>query len=115
MELPVKISKRYLRSKPRRDFQKLEQRRRKGMQMFAKGFSQAEVARHCDVSETTSFRWKKAWLRKGPSAWRRGRLGRPPKLEVPSHLHLQAGRSRRVRRGLVNSGPRRRNRIAVIA
>lgn len=111
----MKISKRYLRSKPRRDFQKLEQRRRKGMQMFAKGFSQAEVARHCDVSETTSFRWKKSWLRKGPSAWKRGRLGRPPKIEVPSHLQAHVGSTRRGRRGLVSSGPRRRDRVAVIA
>ena len=115
MEMPVKINKRYLRAKPRRDFQKLEQRRRKGMQMFAKGFSQAEVARHCDVSETTSFRWKKAWLRKGPAAWKRGRLGRPPKIEAPSPLQVRAGGTRRVRRGLVSSGPRRRARVAVIA
>ncbi|MFO1459982.1 MAG: helix-turn-helix domain-containing protein [Verrucomicrobiota bacterium] len=101
--------------KPRRDFQKLEQRRRKGMQMFAKGFSQADVARHCDVSETTSFRWKKAWLRKGPSAWKRGRLGRPPKIDVQPHQDLRADRTRRARSGLVSSGTRRRTRIAVIA
>ena len=111
----MKISKRYLRSKPRRDFQKLEQRRRKGMQMFSKGFSQAEVARHCDVSETTSFRWKKAWLRKGPSAWKRGRLGRPPKIEASNHQQAHAGRTRRVSRGLVSSGLRRRARVSVIA
>jgi len=75
----VKIHQRYLRRKPRRNFTKLEERRRRGMDLLSKGFSQAEVARRCRVSETTSFRWKQAWLRKGPQAWKRGRLGRPPK------------------------------------
>ena len=64
--------------KPRRDFAKLEQRRRLGMRLLARGLSQAEVARRCGVSETSVFRWKEAQARKGPAAWKRGRLGRPP-------------------------------------
>ncbi|MBL9173015.1 MAG: helix-turn-helix domain-containing protein [Verrucomicrobiales bacterium] len=83
--------------------------------MFGKGYSQAEVARHCDVSETTSFRWKKAWLRKGPSAWKRGRLGRPPKLEAQRPHPRHEGNSHRTRRGLVSSRLRRRTRVAVTA
>lgn len=64
--------------KPRRNFAKLEQRRRQGMRLLARGLSQAEVARRCGVSETSVFRWKEAQARKGPGAWKRGRLGRPP-------------------------------------
>ncbi|MBN8248770.1 MAG: helix-turn-helix domain-containing protein [Verrucomicrobia bacterium] len=80
------------------------------MDLLAKGFSQAEVARRCQVSETTSFRWRQAWLRKGPQAWKRGRLGRPPKngLGSPppaSRGHLRNAptvRGRRSRNGLAS-------------
>ncbi|MCW5558214.1 MAG: helix-turn-helix domain-containing protein [Verrucomicrobiae bacterium] len=61
------------------------------MDLLAKGFSQAEVARRCHVSETTSFRWKQAWLRKGPQAWKRGRLGRPPKSLCNAGNGLRSG------------------------
>ncbi|MBX3732089.1 MAG: helix-turn-helix domain-containing protein [Verrucomicrobiae bacterium] len=84
----------------RRNFTQLERRRRRGMELLAKGLTQAEVARRCDVSETTSFRWKQAWLRKGPTAWKRGRLGRPPK----SGGHASDAESRRG----VGPSPRRR-------
>lgn len=48
------------------------------MELFAQGVTQAEVARRCQVTETTSFRWKQAWIRSGSTAWRRRPLGRPP-------------------------------------
>ena len=74
----VRIPQQYLSQQPRRDFKRLEQRRRRGMELFAQGVTQAEVARRCQVTETTSFRWKQAWIRSGSTAWRRRPLGRPP-------------------------------------
>lgn len=68
----------YLKQRTRRNFDQLERRRRLGMKLLARGVMQAEVARQCHVSETTVFRWKEAITKKGPSAWKRGRLGRPP-------------------------------------
>ena len=73
----MKITQQYLSPQPRRDFKRLEQRRRQGMELFAQGVTQAEVARRCQVTETTSFRWKQAWIRLGSTAWRRRPLGRP--------------------------------------
>ncbi|MBL9173409.1 MAG: helix-turn-helix domain-containing protein [Verrucomicrobiales bacterium] len=82
--------------KPRRDFAKLEKRRRQGMKLLARGLSQAEVARRCGVSETSVYRWKEAQSRKGPGAWKRGRLGRPPgrrrKMHGPSERHRHGSR-----------------------
>lgn len=104
----MKILQRYLRRKPRRNFTKLEERRRRGMDLLAKGFSQAEVARRCQVSETTSFRWRQAWLRKGPQAWKRGKLGRPPKNGLGSPTAFGRDRSRtsptqrRIRTGMTS-------------
>ena len=73
----MRIPQQYLSQQPRRDFKRLEQRRRRGMELFAQGVTQAEVARRCQVAETTSFRWKQAWIRSGSTAWRRKPLGRP--------------------------------------
>ena len=73
----MRIPQQYLSQQPRRDFKRLEQRRRRGMELFAQGVTQAEVARRCQVTETTSFRWKQAWIRSGSTAWRRKPLGRP--------------------------------------
>ncbi len=77
----MKGLKRSFRVRRRRNFALMEKRRRKGMNLLSQGFSQAEVARRCGVSETTSLRWKRSWIRKGADAWRRGRLGRPPKTQ----------------------------------
>jgi transposase len=64
----------------RRDFVDLEKRRRKGMALLAKGVPQAEVARLCGVTRTSVFRWKEHREDLGKDAWKRGRMGRPPKL-----------------------------------
>jgi transposase len=40
-----------------RDLKALEQRRRKGMRMLARGVTQAEVARVLDVSRQTVSNW----------------------------------------------------------
>ncbi len=61
-----------------RDLGALEQRRRKGMALLAKGFSQAEVARIVGVSRMSVLRWERLRKVKRHAAWKRRRLGRPP-------------------------------------
>jgi transposase len=60
----------------KRDFKQLEARRRRGMRMLARGLSQAEVARSCEVSRQTAMTWARL-LAEDPQAWRRRPLGRP--------------------------------------
>ena len=80
---------RVLTSKPKaprrhsRNFSDLERRRRHGMKSLMNGLSQSEVARQIGVSEPTVFRWKAALKERGPTAWRRGTLGRPRKVLSP--------------------------------
>ena len=62
--------------KYKRDFKVLEQRRRKGMRLLARGVTQADVARELDVSRQTVSMWEKA-RQADPQGWRRGSLGRP--------------------------------------
>lgn len=69
----------------RRDFLSLETRRRRAMKLLAQGTSQAEVARRLEVSEVSVCRWNKARVARGGQAWKRGRLGKPPKVS-PQHL-----------------------------
>lgn len=66
---------------PRRDFGQLEARRREGMRLLEEGHAQADVARLLGVSEVSVSRWKRAFQCRGNDAWRRGRLGKPPKVE----------------------------------
>lgn len=66
---------------PRRDFGQLEARRREGMRLLREGHAQADVARMLGVSEVSVSRWKRAFQCRGNDAWRRGRLGKPPKVE----------------------------------
>jgi len=63
----------------RRDFGALEQRRRKGMTLLAKGFAQAEVARMVGVCRMSVLRWERLKNVKRYAAWKRRKLGRPPK------------------------------------
>jgi|WetSurMetagenome_2_1015567.scaffolds.fasta_scaffold561991_1 transposase len=67
-------------SKTRRDFNELERRRRKGMRLLAQGYSQAEVARRCEVSRTSALRWDQARRLRRGAAWKSRTLGRPPKV-----------------------------------
>jgi len=71
----------------RRDFARLELRRREGMKLLLEGHSQSEVARRLKVSEVSVSRWKRALACRGGDAWRRGRLGKPPKL-MAHHLDI---------------------------
>ena len=62
--------------KYKRDFKELEQRRRKGMRLLARGLAQAEVARQLSVSRQTVSNWERA-RQEDAQAWRRKPLGKP--------------------------------------
>ena len=65
--------------KYRRDLHAMEERRRKGMTLLARGFSQSEVARMVGVSRMSVMRWERLKNVKRNAAWKRRKLGRPPK------------------------------------
>ena len=73
----------------RRDFARLEERRHAGMKLLTDGWRPAEVARQLGVSDVSVLRWKRALVSKGAEAWRRGRLGKPPKVTERHLLVLQ--------------------------
>ena len=58
----------------------MEQRRREGMSLLARGLSQAEVARRCGVSRVSARRWEHQRRGGAVAAWKRRPLGRRPKL-----------------------------------
>jgi transposase len=67
--------------RPRRDFVGLEERRRNAGRLFAKGKTQAEVARELGVSRQSVSRWYADWQEGGTKALRgAGRAGRLPRL-----------------------------------
>ena len=56
----------------------LESRRMRAAALFAKGATQAEVARRLGVSSVSALRWYRAWKAKGRAGLASaGRLGRP--------------------------------------
>lgn len=71
----------------KRDFKELEARRRKGMQMLARGVAQAEVARVLEVSRQTASTWDAKRLEDRQS-WRRKALGRPSRLKAAHRASL---------------------------
>jgi transposase len=73
--------------KYKRDLKALEQRRRKGMRMLARGVTQAEVARALDVSRQTVSNWARA-ATTDAQAWRRKPLGRPAGLSTTEKSRL---------------------------
>lgn len=60
----------------KRDFEALEERRREGMRLLARGVKQADIARRLEVSRQTVSSWAKARAA-DPKAWRNKALGRP--------------------------------------
>ena len=65
---------------------------RKAAKLFARGVSQADVARELDVSRQSVSRWHADFRRGGSAALRgAGRAGRKPKL-APSDLKSLRGR-----------------------
>lgn len=85
--------------KYKRDLKALEQRRRKGMRMLARGVAQAEVARLLEVSRQTVSNWERARLADA-QAWRRKPLGRPAALDTQQKRQL----AERLRRGAIAGG-----------
>jgi len=76
--------------RPRRDFEALEERRKRAARLFAKGRSQADVARELEVSRQSVSRWHAEWSAKGTRALAKaGRAGRLPKLTA-AQLHQVA-------------------------
>lgn len=73
----------------KRDLEGMEQRRREGMRLLACGTSQAEVARRCGVSRPTAMRWERQRKANRRVAWKRRRLGRPPKLNPSAKEQLE--------------------------
>ena len=69
--------------RPRRDFDAMEKRRRRAAQLFARGRSQADVARELEVSRQSVSRWHAEWSEKGSGGLKKAaRAGRPPLLSA---------------------------------
>jgi transposase len=76
-------------TKTKRDLEGMEQRRREGMQLLARGLSQAEVSRRCGVSRVSALRWEQQRRAGKAAAWKRRPLGRRPKLTVAHKQKLE--------------------------
>jgi transposase len=64
-----------------RDFEGMEQRRTRAARMFARGVTQADVARELGVSRQSVSRWHTDWKAGGARALKAaGRAGRMPRL-----------------------------------
>lgn len=75
----------------RRDFDGMRERRFKAAGLFARGKTQAEVARLLGVSRMTASRWERAWKRAGKQALRgAGRAGRLPRLTAQKLKAVEA-------------------------
>jgi transposase len=65
-----------------RDFEALNQRRRRAAELFKRGKSQADAARELGVSREAVSQWYRAWQEGGPAALAgAGRAGRVPRLD----------------------------------
>lgn len=75
----------------RRDIKALEERRIKAGMLFAKGTSQAEVARRFKVARPSVHAWHSAWKKDGMDALKskRGRFGRMSRLTEPKIKKLR--------------------------
>ena len=73
-------------SSRRRDFEALERRRLQAARLFAKGKSQAKVAKGLGVTAQSSRRWYQVWKENGEEGLKAaGRAGRKPKV-TPAQL-----------------------------
>ncbi len=80
----------------RRDFEGMEQRRKRAAGMFGRGVPQADVARQLEVSRQSVSRWYADWRRGGPGALKAaGRAGRMPRLSAAQLEQIE----RALRRG----------------
>jgi transposase len=75
----------------RRDFAALEVRRYEAARLFARGESQASVARTLGATRAAAHRWYHAWQDEGRTALKAvGRAGRKPRLEAPQLARVEA-------------------------
>jgi len=74
----------------RRDFEELEQRRKRAARLFGVGERMAAVARKLQVSRQSVSRWFVQWKRGGTKALRgAGRAGRAPRLQAQQLQRVQ--------------------------
>src|SRR5438128_8782929 len=74
----------------RRDFAALEARRYEAARLFARGESQASVARTLGATRAAAHRWYHAWQDEGRTALKAaGRAGRKPRLEAPQLARVE--------------------------
>ncbi len=79
-----------LRTGARRDFGAMERRRKRAGQLFAKGKSQADVARELEVTRQSVSRWHAEWEAGGAAAVdSAGRAGRPPQLDQADLVRIE--------------------------
>ena len=69
-----------MKTKTKRDFDALEQRRREGMRLLGQRVAQAEVARRLGVSPAAVCKWEARRKARPGGAWKRRPQGKPPKL-----------------------------------
>ena len=72
--------------------EELKQRRVEAARLFARGATQAEVARRMRVSRVSALRWYRVWRRSGRHGLgKAGVLGRPCKLQRSQIKRIEAG------------------------
>jgi len=78
-------------SRTHRDFEGLEQRRKEAAGLFARGESQAWVARRLKASRQSVSRWYRQWKQAGQEGLRgAGRAGRKPRLTAEQLQQVDA-------------------------
>src|SRR5437764_10710753 len=71
------------RTRPRRDFKAMEERRMRAADLFRRGLIPAEIARQLGVTHQVVSEWRKAWRAGGRAALRgAGRAGRRRRLST---------------------------------
>lgn len=84
----------------KRDLKALEQRRLRAARLLKRGYSQAEVARMCEVSRAAVTLRVTQLARGGKAALRAKRLGRKPTLDAAQRARL----GRRLKEGALAQG-----------
>lgn len=69
--------------------EKLEARRKQAGRLFARGFTQSEVARRLGVSRQSAMRWHRAFEKGGAAALRSRKRGRPARLSEKQLAELE--------------------------
>jgi transposase len=79
----------------RRDFEGMEQRRKRAARLFERGVAQADVARELGVTRQSVSRWHRDWQRDGTRGLAgAGRAGRIPRLSKAQLAQVEAALGR---------------------